>query len=109
MKLTPAPSAKITAPLIAESPINIECVVKEIIEQGSHHLFMAEVVNIQADEAFIDLKTGAFDIAQTELIAYANGFYFQMGDIIGKFGFSVMKKKKKNRSIPNRTSVKTKK
>lgn len=96
MKLTPAPAAKISAPIIAEAPISIECVVKEIIEQGSHHLFLAEVVNVQADNAFID-ENGAFDISKTGLIAYANGTYFELGKAIGKFGFSVMKKKTKKK------------
>lgn len=97
MKLTPAPAAKISAPIIAEAPISIECVVKEIVEQGSHHLFLAEVVNVQADNAFIG-ENGAFDISKTGLIAYANGTYFELGKAIGKFGFSVMKKKTKKRN-----------
>lgn len=101
MKLTPAPAVKIAAPIIAESPISIECQVKEVVELGSHHLFMAEVVNVQADTAYIDERTGAFDISKAGLITYANGAYFEVGKPIGKFGFSVMKKKtfkKKNRS-----------
>ena len=98
MKLIPIPAAKVSAPVIAESPVNIECVVKDIIEQGTHHLFLSEVVNIQVDTNFIDAKTGAFDISKTGLIAYANGFYYELGAAIGKFGFSVMKKKKKRKT-----------
>jgi flavin reductase (DIM6/NTAB) family NADH-FMN oxidoreductase RutF len=63
MNLTPAPSTKISAPIIAESPISIEYEMKEITEQGSHHMFLTEVVNVQADSAFIN-KNGAFDISK---------------------------------------------
>ena len=84
----------VKCPLIKESPVSIECKVKEIKELVSHHVFIAEVLSIDADEKYIDSK-GAFDISKCNLIAYANGGYYILGKKVGKFGFSVMKKKKK--------------
>ena len=82
----------VKCPLIKESPVSIECKVKQIVELGSHHMFVADVLSIDADEKYIDEK-GAFDISKCDLIAYANGGYYHLGDKIGKFGFSVQKKK----------------
>lgn len=87
----------IKCPLIKESPVSIECKVKEIKDLGSHHMFIAEVLSIDADDEFIDEK-GAFDISKCDLIAYANGGYYSLGKKIGKFGYSVQKKKKRNSS-----------
>lgn len=95
MKLTPAPSKMISAPIIEESPLSIECKVTQIIELGSHDMFMAEVVNVQADERFLDKETGAFSLASSKPICYSHGHYFELGELVGKFGFSVEKKKKK--------------
>lgn len=92
MKLTKEEGKFVKAPLIKESPISIECKVKEIIPLGSHDMFMAEVLSIDVDEKYIDEK-GAFDISKCDLIAYANGGYYPLGDKIGKFGYSVQKKK----------------
>ena len=86
----------VKAPLIKESPVSIECKVKDIIKLGSHDMFVAEVVSIDADEKYIDEK-GAFDISKCDLIAYANGGYYSLGKKIGKFGFSVQKRKNKKR------------
>ena len=83
----------VKCPLIKESPVSIECKLKEIKELGSHHMFIAEVLAINADEKYIDEK-GAFDISKCNLIAYSNGSYYQLGKKLGKFGFSVQKKKK---------------
>lgn len=83
----------VKCPLIKESPVSIECKVKEVQELGSHHMFIAEVLSIDADDKYIDEK-GAFDISKCDLIAYANGGYYPLGKKIGKFGFSVQKKKK---------------
>ena len=82
----------VKCPLIKESPVAIECKVKEIKEFGSHHMFIADVLSIDADEKYIDEK-GAFDISKCDLIAYANGGYYPLENKIGKFGFSVQKKK----------------
>ena len=83
----------VKCPMIKESPVSVECKVKEIKELGSHTMFMAEVVAINVDEKYIDNK-GAFDITKCDLMAYANGNYLAMGKKLGKFGFSVKKKKK---------------
>ena len=83
----------VKCPMIKESPVSVECKVKEIKELGSHHMFIAEVLAINSDEKYINDK-GAFDISKCNLIAYSNGHYYQMGKKIGKFGFSVKKKKK---------------
>lgn len=95
MNLTPGPASKVEAPIIVEAPINIECKVTEIRRLGSHDMFMAEVVNVKADARYIDPRTGAFDLAKAEPLAYAHGQYFALGKKIGKFGFSVEKKRKK--------------
>ena len=93
MKLHKEKASIVKCPMIQESPVSVECKVKEIKELGSHTMFMAEVVAINVDEKYIDNK-GAFDITKCDLMAYANGNYLAMGKKIGKFGFSVKKKKK---------------
>lgn len=95
MKLHKEKAKFVSAPLIKESPVSIECKVKDIIKLGSHDMFVAEVLSIDADEKYIDEK-GAFDISKCDLIAYANGGYYPLGKKIGKFGFSVQKRKNKN-------------
>ena len=97
MKLTKEKANFVKAPLIKESPVSVECRVKEIIPLGSHDMFVAEVLSIDADEKYIDEK-GAFDISKCNLMAYANGGYYPLGKKIGKFGFSVQKKKKMGRN-----------
>ena len=78
--------------MIKESPVSVECRVTEIKELGSHHMFVADVLAINADEKYIDEK-GAFDISKCDLIAYSNGHYYSLGKKIGKFGYSVQKRK----------------
>jgi flavin reductase (DIM6/NTAB) family NADH-FMN oxidoreductase RutF len=95
MRLTPVPASKVRAPMIKESPVNIECIVKEIMELGSHHMFISEVAAIHADIEYIDKKTGAFRLADAGPIGYLHGKYYETGKLIGKFGFSVEKKKKR--------------
>ena len=92
MNLTKEKANFVNCPLIKESPVSIECKVKEIRELGTHHMFVADVLSIDADEKFID-ENGAFDISKCDLISYANGGYYTQGEKIGKFGFSVQKKK----------------
>ena len=92
MHLTKQKGNFVKCPLIEESPVSIECKVIEIKELGSHHMFVAEVLSIDADEKYIDEK-GAFDISKCGLIAYANGGYYELGNKLGKFGYSVQKKK----------------
>lgn len=94
MHLTKEKAKNVKSPIIKESPVAIECKVKEIRELGSHHMFIAEILSIDADNQYIDEK-GAFNISKCNLITYANGKYYSLGKQIGKFGYSVQKKKKK--------------
>ena len=96
MKLTKEKANFVKCPMIKESPVSVECKVREIQEMGSHHVFVADVLAIHADKQYIDEK-GAFDISKCDLIAYANGHYYSLGKKLGKFGFSVQKKKKNKR------------
>lgn len=93
MHLTPEKGQIVQAPLIAESPLNIECKVFEIKELGLHDMFMAEVVAVNADEKLIDSTTGAFQLNHAHPIAYSHGKYYKLGEKLGSFGFSVKKKK----------------
>lgn len=93
MNLTPVKGVKVASPYIEESPLSIECRVKEIVHLGSHDMFIADVLNVIADDRYIDAETGAFDMQKAHLLAYCHGQYFKLGDVIGKFGWSVKKKK----------------
>lgn len=93
MNLTKDKANFVNCPMIKESPVSVECKVREIQEMGSHHVFVADVLAINANKQYIDEK-GAFDISKCDLIAYANGHYYLLGKKLGKFGFSVQKKKK---------------
>lgn len=93
MKLTPGKAAMVQAPLIEESPLCIECRVKEIVALSSHHMFIADVVNVKADDKYLNSETGKFELAQSNLLVYAHGGYYELGEKIGKFGWSVEKKK----------------
>lgn len=94
MGLTPGKAHVVDAPYIEESPLCIECRVKEILSLGTHDMFIAEVVNILADEKYLDKKTDRFDMQQAGLLAYVHGKYYGLGELIGKFGWSVERKKK---------------
>ena len=91
--LTPVPGQKVACPSIAESPLSIECRVKEVVHLGSHDMFIADVVNVLAAEQLIDPVTGAFDLASAGLLNYSHGQYFEQGPALGRFGWSVKKKK----------------
>ncbi len=93
MKLTPVPMEHVSVPGIGESPVSIECKVTEIKQLGSHHMFLAEVAGVSVDEKYMD-ETGKFDLNLSRLISYSHGEYFELGKKIGKFGYSVEKKKK---------------
>lgn len=93
MKLHKEKAKYVKCPMIKESPVSVECKVKEIKELGSHNMIIAEVLAIDADENYIDEK-GAFDITKCDLIAYSNGNYCLLGKKVGKFGYSVKKRKK---------------
>ncbi|MGN0154450.1 MAG: flavin reductase family protein [Lachnospiraceae bacterium] len=96
--LTKGEAEKINAPIIMESPVNIECKVTQVLELGSHDMFLAEVVNVQISDEYMDEK-GAFHLSDTDLMAYSHGEYYELGKKIGTFGYSVKKpapEKKRN-------------
>lgn len=90
MNLTPHASTHINAPGIEESPVNIECKVTQILELGSHHMFLAEVQGVAIDDQLLD-ESGKFHLNDAGLVAYSHGEYFNLGESIGKFGYSVKK------------------
>ena len=94
MNLTPQLSQHINAPGIAESPVNIECKVREIKELGCHHMFISDVVGVSIDDAYRDEK-GKFHLNDSELVTYSHGEYFLLGERLGSFGYSVKKTTKK--------------
>jgi flavin reductase (DIM6/NTAB) family NADH-FMN oxidoreductase RutF len=100
MHLTPGKSIQLQAPIIQESPLSMECRVKEIIPLGTHDMFIAEIINIQADARFIDDATDQFKMQEAKLIVYSHGHYYKLGEEIGKFGWSVQKK---NRVLKKKT------
>ena len=93
MNLTPEKTEVVDSVLVKESPLSIECKVKQIIPLGSHDMFIAEVVNVLADEKYMDKDSDAFLLEEAKLIAYNHGNYYKIGEKIGKFGWSVQKKK----------------
>ena len=94
MNLTPLPMGHVKAPGIAGSPVNIEGKVTEIQPLGSHTMFVAEVVGVVVEDAYMD-ESGRFGINETGLVVYSHGEYFALGDKLGKFGYSVKKSEKK--------------
>ncbi|SCP99400.1 flavin reductase family protein [Anaerobium acetethylicum] len=88
MKLTPEKAAVVNAPLIKESPVCIECRVKQILELGSHHMFLADVVAVSVDDKYINEK-GKFQLADSRPIVYSHGEYYGLGRLLGNFGYSV--------------------
>jgi flavin reductase (DIM6/NTAB) family NADH-FMN oxidoreductase RutF len=91
MKLTPEAASQVKAPLIKESPVNIECKVKEVFELGSHHMFLAEVVAVHVDESYLNEKN-KFELSKAKPIVYSHGEYYGIGKLLGTFGYSVKKK-----------------
>lgn len=94
MNLTPGKATVVSAPIIEESPLSIECRVKEIISLGSHDMFIADVVNIRADERYLNADTKEWKLDESRPLVYLHGEYFGIGGKIGKFGWTVRKKKK---------------
>ncbi len=91
MKLNPEAASQVKAPLIKESPVNIECKVKEVFELGSHHMFLAEVVAVHVDESYLNEKN-KFELSKAKPIVYSHGEYYGIGKLLGNFGYSVRKK-----------------
>lgn len=102
--LTPLPAQKVCAPLVAQSPVNLECVVEKIEELGSHHMFLARIVAVDADERYFD-ENGRFCLADAKLAAYSHGAYYGLGECLGTFGFSVRKAPggAAGRDVPDKT------
>jgi flavin reductase (DIM6/NTAB) family NADH-FMN oxidoreductase RutF len=99
MNLTPAPAKFVKAPIIEESPVNIECRVKDIVELGSHHMFISEVLGVSIDDSYMN-ENDAFSFSKANPLVYSHGHYFGIGKKIGKFGWTVEKtktKKKRNK------------
>ena len=91
MKLTPLPASTVSCPILAESPVNLECQVTQVIPLGSHDLFLAKVTAVDVDEALLDEK-GKLCLERADLIVYSHGEYFALGKQLGTFGYSVRKK-----------------
>ena len=87
----PAPNLQ-TAPLIRESPVNIECRVEQVLELGSHDMFVARIIGVQVEESLLD-ENGRLDLGKADLVVYSHGEYSHIGKTIGSFGYSVKKKK----------------
>ena len=98
-------SFKVSAPSIQESPVSIECKVKDIIKLGSHHMFLAEILTISVDDSIIN-RNGKIMMEKAELITYLHGEYFELGKNLGKFGFSVNKKRANTRNNSDATNKK---
>ena len=90
--LTPVPAQTVKAPVIAESPVAIECRVTEVKELGSHHMFLAEVTGVSVDEQWLN-ERGSLEIAKAEPIVYSHGGYYGLSELLGTFGWSVKKKR----------------
>jgi flavin reductase (DIM6/NTAB) family NADH-FMN oxidoreductase RutF len=92
MHLTAGKSVHVGAPLIEESPVNIECRVQQVLELGSHHMFVAEVLGVDVDDHYMD-ENGKFQLNKAGLMVYSHGEYYGLGKNIGKFGYSVRRKR----------------
>ena len=101
MNLTPLKADIVSAPLIAKSPVNLECKVTEVKELGTHDMFLAEVVAVHVDDAYMN-ENNKFELGKAEPIAYSHGEYYQLGELLGTFGYSV--KKKKHETTKNKKS-----
>lgn len=105
--LSTKPGISVDAPIITDCPVNIECKLKDIVKLGSHDLFLGEVVNIQVDENLMD-NNGKIHFENAELISYCHGEYYDISKkSIGKFGYSVQKKKSLSKTNYNKKSSKT--
>jgi len=104
MGLTAGKAEKVNAPIIEEAPLHIECRVKEIVPLGTHDMFISEVVNVLADERYLDDETGTFHLDHAKPICYSHGQYHGLGKKLGKFGFSVEKKKRK-KALPKQAGA----
>lgn len=103
MKLTPLEASAVKAPIIAQSPLSLECKVKEIKRLGSHDMFIAEIVAVDVEDKYVD-ETGKLNLRQSGVIFYSHGEYFSQGKKLGQMGYTVKKKRPKN---PQKPGLKT--
>lgn len=103
MKLTPLEASAVKAPIIAQSPLSLECKVKEIKRLGSHDMFIAEIVAVDVEDKYVD-ETGKLNLRQSGVIFYSHGEYFSQGKKLGQMGYTVKKKRPKN---PKKPGLKT--
>ena len=102
--LTPEASGKVSAPSVAECPLSLECVVRQVLPLGSHDMFLAEIVAVGVDPSLVD-RAGKLHLGSVGLAAYAHGEYFALGKSLGTFGFSVRKKPAAKRRAPGKKSA----
>ncbi len=108
LKLTAKKGEKVDAPIIYESPVNIECKVKQILPLGTHDMFLAEVVSVQVSDQYLD-ETGKFHFDRAKPICYSHGAYYALGKPLGTFGYSVRKKEPEKKGVPTKKGVRKKK
>ena len=96
MNLETTPAIKIDCPVLKDSPVNIECKVKDILKLGSHHMFIADVLNVQVDDSCLE-ENGRLALEKSEPIVYSHGEYYDLNQLLGTFGYSVKKKKRKRK------------
>ncbi len=103
--LTAGQAVHVNVPVIEESPVNIECRVKQILELGSHHMFIADVLGVDVDDAYMD-ERGRFDMNRAGMMVYSHGEYYSLGEQLGTFGYSVKKRKKEDKKAGSRKAGK---
>ena len=103
--LTAVPASAVGAPLIAECPVSLECRIFQSIPLGSHEMFLADILAVQVDRALLE-AAGRLCLEKADLLAYAHGGYFRLGQQLGSFGYSVKKKKKPRPAAPRRAAEK---
>lgn len=95
-RLTPIAADTVSCPMVEQAPVNIECKIDQVLELGSHHMFIADVTAVHVDEDLLDEK-GTFHLEKAGLMAYSHGRYFDLGKELGSFGYSIRKRKKKHK------------
>lgn len=106
-KLTKGSASTVGCPIIEECPMNLECKVTDIVELGSHYMFIADITAINVDESLLG-EDGKLHLEKAKLAAFAHGEYFELGKKIGYFGFSIKKKKPKKNTGANKNNAKKK-
>ncbi|MEG1687255.1 MAG: flavin reductase family protein [Angelakisella sp.] len=94
MGLTTEPAPQLACPMLAQSPVSLECKVFQMLELGSHHMFLADIVSVNVEETLLDSE-GKLRLDRAGLLAYAHGDYYRLGERLGSFGYSVRKKAKR--------------